>query len=1168
MESDEGGSASEAEMMEEQDATGSSEELFLQTLGRDPSVVPTTLPASATHTVRQMVNSLEQTSGSQIVLVACTTAWYTTMRAHHRKRAGRVLWTLLKASVPKAQYDARKRVHIDGERATCFAFSAAGLMSLAAAARATSIQALNSERRRLEAEAARAKRQKRGEVVAVDGADALPVPTPVPALILGPQGAHETALVVPESRVCGTPGCRLSDGHLGACSADGVRLGRRSASAAASSLRPPPVSLEDALSAIEAGVVALGDWEDHFRKADRGKTWLPTPPLRDVDTWRRLLDEAMRPDACAILMIAGSMVPDEIHSPLLRLIAERLPASSVIAMNVGEFERADAAAYDALAEAVAKPACVLGHLYFKDPVSEAERRRKRDVRAQLARNCFKHGYLQQLARDEVWALGGANCWHNFTNLLHRRAKAAANDAVLAAERPQRWWTRGALAFSVSGSDAYNVLAYLQGHHNHDPTGHLLVGAHRIGGFSNERRVRGAAHATVAQGAALQWQHTRHFPSATLPAARATIPGFAAILDAVRDRLPATHHTGRAVVALGVNILDQGSTHTRLTYHNDLDEELQAIDEIEGGGEARRVRRLLYTAIVSLAGGRTSLNILGKLGGEVFFAPEAGAGLLFRSALTHATGATARGVFKMTIFFGYPLELEGAHETAPPVLERRRIWERRLWGGSAAWRHVFASSITPEPTATEGEGGIMGTLTADSLAHMLDAMQLRHNDALFDIGVGTGAMLGAAHVLVPTVRLAGCEADRALIDAARRNLAALHAVAELAHTAVQAVPNLGGATVAFCFSQGLKDASDSGDAAAAVLRACHATPTLRLLTVVHDARERSHQLVVFAERERAAARAERMSVTMAGGGERYSCYLVRFEPAANVPSTATTTAPRTRSAYTPSAAAAAAVSLSHRAPPCLVLNLDRRPDRLLRMHKLLDAYEWLAWRRLEAVDGCVDVEAVQTGVAPQARARLDDPTPTVLRNGRFWPRLTRGAASCALSHRAAWCRLEALPLEECLLVLEDNVTALCPEFERRLQDLLSKLSRKEHWRLCLLGSHECGDTLLAQNARASLVELQQGQFSTGLFGYLLHRRALPQLRGAFPLHEQLDVALSTTVEWGHGARWEARPPLLTTPRSEALRDTDVQILETQPGGMMQLLAAADAADGPRRSSRRI
>ena len=107
----------------------------------------------------------------------------------------------------------------------------------------------------------------------------------------------------------------------------------------------------------------------------------------------------------------------------------------------------------------------------------------------------------------------------------------------------------------------------------------------------------------------------------------------------------------------------------------------------------------------------------------------------------------------------------------------------------------------------------------------------------------------------------------------------------------------------------------------------------------------------------------------------------------------------------------------------------------------------------------------------------------------------------------------------------------------------------------------------RSARLSLCELEQGQSSTGLFGYLLHRRALPLLLdgdAVFPLREQLDVALSTRLEWGHGARWEAVPPLLAAPRSEDEgHDTDVQVLEPPPTGVAQLLAAAAAAARSRR-----
>ncbi|MDP6307288.1 MAG: hypothetical protein QGH02_08110, partial [Verrucomicrobiota bacterium] len=52
---------------------------------------------------------------------------------------------------------------------------------------------------------------------------------------------------------------------------------------------------------------------------------------------------------------------------------------------------------------------------------------------------------------------------------------------------------------------------------------------------------------------------------------------------------------------------------------------------------------------------------------------------------------------------------------------------------------------------------------------------------------------------------------------------------------------------------LGDPIEAGSLAAAVLAACRATPTLRLVVVVHDARERQHALVAFAARERARGR---------------------------------------------------------------------------------------------------------------------------------------------------------------------------------------------------------------------------------------------------------------------------------------------------------------------------
>jgi hypothetical protein len=179
----------------------------------------------------------------------------------------------------------------------------------------------------------------------------------------------------------------------------------------------PRSELSPLVASLEAGLLALGHW-DAFPAA--GETWRAVPIGMDLEQWTRVLDVGMRSGRLAVLLVTGTLVPARLHTAVLRLIAERLPGSSVVALNVGELE-ADDEAYDALASAIAQPSCVLGHLYFRDPVSEAEHDRKRCVRAQLRRNCVKPGYLAQLARDEVWALKGAHCWHNFSDALRSRA---------------------------------------------------------------------------------------------------------------------------------------------------------------------------------------------------------------------------------------------------------------------------------------------------------------------------------------------------------------------------------------------------------------------------------------------------------------------------------------------------------------------------------------------------------------------------------------------------------------------------------------------------------------------------------------------------------------------------------------------------------------------------
>ena len=85
--------------------------------------------------------------------------------------------------------------------------------------------------------------------------------------------------------------------------------------------------------------------------------------------------------------------------------------------------------------------------------------------------------------------------------------------------------------------------------------------------------------------------------------------------------------------------------------------------------------------------------------------------------------------------------------------RGAAWERVLWGEGAAWRRVFDGSVVPEPTAEPGRGGIMGRLTAGSLARVLGGEALPPVEAVaqrtfFDYRAKYEKETGTAYVVDP------------------------------------------------------------------------------------------------------------------------------------------------------------------------------------------------------------------------------------------------------------------------------------------------------------------------------------------------------------------------------------------------------------------------------------
>lgn len=149
-----------------------------------------------------------------------------------------------------------------------------------------------------------------------------------------------------------------------------------------------------------------------------------TPLDATIDEWQKIFQEAARTTQLAILKVSGNDIPSNCHDRFLHLLALWLPKLHVIALNVGEMD-ATPAAYDALERALEHPDCIVAHLYWKDPArtNAAELDRKERAKDLLTMNRFKLRYCQQLVREEVYALHGANCWVNFEDRHLVRAKS-------------------------------------------------------------------------------------------------------------------------------------------------------------------------------------------------------------------------------------------------------------------------------------------------------------------------------------------------------------------------------------------------------------------------------------------------------------------------------------------------------------------------------------------------------------------------------------------------------------------------------------------------------------------------------------------------------------------------------------------------------------------------
>jgi len=213
------------------------------------------------------------------------------------------------------------------------------------------------------------------------------------------------------------------------------------------------------------------------------------------------------------------------------------------------------------------------------------------------------------------------------------------------------------------------------------------------------------------------------------------------------------------------------------------------------------------------------------------------------------------------------------------------------------------------------------------------------------------------------------------------------------------------------------------------------------------------------------------------------------------------------------------------PDCVVINLDRRPDRLQRFQQQAARCGLRGWRRFAAVDG-------------QA-LRLTDEIRHLFRDNDHDYRC--GIIGCALSHLHVW-----RTIERPTLILEDDAE-LAPWLVPEVQSALDQALRLDPaWDLILLGFHRWTDQeqqlLPPDQGPVHLMRMDWADFMGGTFAYLLSPAGAASL-----LRRASERGLQKAVDWflmqhGEAIRaYQVAPAIVTSPcaRSAGGADTDIQ-----------------------------
>jgi GR25 family glycosyltransferase involved in LPS biosynthesis/glycosyltransferase involved in cell wall biosynthesis len=168
----------------------------------------------------------------------------------------------------------------------------------------------------------------------------------------------------------------------------------------------------------------------------------------------------------------------------------------------------------------------------------------------------------------------------------------------------------------------------------------------------------------------------------------------------------------------------------------------------------------------------------------------------------------------------------------------------------------------------------------------------------------------------------------------------------------------------------------------------------------------------------------------------------------------------------------------------VINLERRFDRKQKMNDQLGSIQ-PSW--ITAVNG-----------------NMLDPTPelrTLFRENDFGSRC--GVIGCALSHYHLWQQLVADPVQDCYVVMEDDVT-LCNQFKEKLDTILC--SKDKDLDLVFLGYHmysnqreKVKDVYDSVSESSTFHPFQQDLFVGGSFAYIIYKSGAKKCMDYIQLH---------------------------------------------------------------------